>query len=440
MFQRAILTALALGGLAAAAACSSGEDGAGPAVAGTAAAETTTTAAGTPGATAVALSTAAPGTPAATSSTPASAPTVAAMPTPDPDEAQASRTAAFIAREYPLNNLEVRTVELHEIFPVLPRDGIPAIFRPFFDTVAEGDAWLEGDEPVVVLRWAGEARAYPLQILTWHEIVNDVVGGEPLIVTYCPLCNTAIAFRSTVDGRPREFGVSGALRRNDLIMYDRETETLWQQITGEAIVGEAAGTELEFVPVQISSWSDFRDTFPEGQVLNRNTGTTRSYGENPYRYYDQPGSRILFEMDFVDGQLDAKERVLTVDLGDDPVAFPFSQLTEHVVLEANSGGQRVVAFWQSGTTSALDETFIIAGRNIGSAAAFLPVAGTRQLSFETVGGAIQDVETRSTWNVLGKAVAGPLEGTQLEAVVSANHFWFAWAAFEPETRIVIPSR
>lgn len=368
-------------------------------------------------------------------------------PTPDPrtpEEIQeaarlrdAERTQRFIARDYPLNNFDVATVELWEILPLLPRDGIRSIDSPNFDTIEEANAWLDDSEPVIAFELNGEARAYPLQILTWHEIVNDVVGGEPVIVTYCPLCNTAIAFSRVVDGETREFGVSGALRRNDLIMYDRETETLWQQITGEAIVGEPAGSQLDFLTSQIVSWGDFRDSFPEATVLNRETGRVVNYGENPYPLYDAPGSSTIFRLEeFDDGRLDGKERVLAVNLGDDPIAFPFTALTDSVILEAESAGQRVVAFWQSGTVSALDESFIIAGRNIGSAGAFLPMIDGAPADFEVRDGSIVDTATGSEWNVLGRAVDGPLAGTQLEAVVSANHFWFAWSVFEPDTRVI----
>ena len=349
----------------------------------------------------------------------------------------AERTQAFIEGNYPLNNYDIRTVELHEIFPVLPRDGIRAIFEPNFDSIAAANDWLAYDEPVISVEFNGTARAYPLKILTWHEIVNDTVGGEPLVVTYCPLCNTAIVFKRTVDGEERIFGVSGALRRNDLIMYDRQTETLWQQITGTAIVGEPAGAQLEFVAAQIVSWQDFSHSFPDATVLNRDTGSFASYDQNPYPYYDQLGSETFFPIeDYDKTTLDGKERVLTVNLGNDPIAFPFSVLSEAVVLEAESAGQHIVAFWQPGASSPLDEAFIIAGRNVGSAGAFIPTADGQQLTFESRDTAIIDTQTGSTWNVLGKAIDGPLTGAALEPVISANHFWFAWAVFEPETRII----
>ena len=349
----------------------------------------------------------------------------------------AQHTRNFLAREYPLNNPDLATVELHEILPVLPKDAIRSVDAPNFDSVAVADEWLDDREPVISLELGAEARAYPLQILMWHEIVNDVVDGEAVVVTYCPLCNSAIAFRRTVAGEVRQFGVSGALRRSDLIMYDRETETLWQQITGEAIVGEAAGSQLDFLSSQIVSWADFRDAFPNGRVLNRDTGLLASYGENPYPLYDRIGARTLFPIEeFDDLRLDAKERVLAVDLGDDPVAFPFSTLSELIVMTGESSGQAVVAFWQPGTLSPLDEMFIIAGRNIGAAGAFRPLLSGEAITFQVRDGMIMDLGTGSEWNVLGLATAGPLEGAQLTSVVSANHFWFAWSVFKPDTRVI----
>ena len=362
-------------------------------------------------------------------------PDPAAAPTPE-NRGAADRTRQFIAANFPMNDYSLATVALDEIVPVLPRDAISAIDAPQLDSVGEADEWLHPEEPVVLVQLNDEARAYPLQILTWHEIVNDVVGDEPILVSYCPLCNTAIAFRRTLEGTVHDFGVSGALRHNDLIMYDRQTETLWQQITGNAIVGLAAGSQLEFLPAQIVSWVDFRDTFPEGLVLNRDTGRALDYGRNPYPLYDATGSSTLFSSDFDDARLDAKERVLTVDLGDDPIAFPFTALAKHVVLEGRSADQPVVAFWQPGTVSALDEAFIIAGRNVGSAGAFVPELDGAPIDFEVRDGSIVDRGTGSTWNVLGYAIAGPLEGRSLRPVISANHFWFAWAIFEPDTRVI----
>ena len=175
-----------------------------------------------------------------------------------------------------------------------PGDVIRPIDEPKLETVAEASQWLDDREPVVLVEAGGETRAYPLRILTWHEIVNDVLGGVPVAVTYCPLCNSAVGFEREVEGQVLTFGVSGLLRNSDLVMWDRQTESLWQQISGEGIVGELAGTQLVFVPATIVSWETFREEFPEGTVLSQDTGFGRSYGINPYSFYDSASRPFLF--------------------------------------------------------------------------------------------------------------------------------------------------
>jgi hypothetical protein len=172
------------------------------------------------------------------------------------------------------------TIDLSELIRGLtaadPRDGIPPIDNPKYETVAQASEWLDDREPIVMLELDGAARAYPLRILTWHEIVNDEIAGTPVAVTYCPLCNSAVGFDRRVNGQTLGFGVSGLLRNSDLVMWDRQTESLWQQITGEAIVGDLAGTQLPVIPTPIVSWKDFRETFPDGDVLSRDTGHDRA--------------------------------------------------------------------------------------------------------------------------------------------------------------------
>jgi hypothetical protein len=175
----------------------------------------------------------------------------------------------------------------------------------------------------------GDARAYPLQILTWHEIVNDTVGGLPLTVTFCPLCNTAIAFERTLDGRVLDFGTTGRLRFSNLLMYDRQTESWWQQAGGDAIAGELAGRTLTFYPATIVGWDEFKTAHPEGQVLSRETGFGRSYGRNPYIGYDDINSSpFLFRGPDTPDALPPMARVLTVDLNGAAVAYPYDVLAE----------------------------------------------------------------------------------------------------------------
>ena len=384
-----------------------------------------------------ALSAASP-SPAATPAATAERPT--ATPTPFRDEFDAAdlRTAQNLERNFPKIDVSKRSVNLAEIRSVIPPDAIPAIDEPRFLGLEEASEWLSAESPVIAFERNGDARAYPLEILTWHEIVNDVVGGEAVIVTYCPLCNSAIAFSRVVNGEERTFGVSGSLRNSDLIMYDRQTETLWQQLTGEAIVGIDTGTVLEFLPAQLVSFAEFRAAFEDGIVLSRETGHARNYGENPYAFYDSSGG-TFFPVDEFSDELSAKERVLTLELGGETAAFPFSALSELVVIEATVGGETVVAFWQPGQVSALDHAFIIGSRNVGSAGAFSPFLDGERLRFEARDGAIVDAGTGSTWDVLGRAVSGPLAGQQLTPLVSGNHFWFAWAVFKPETRVILES-
>ena len=169
----------------------------------------------------------------------------------------------------------------------MPRDGIPAIRDPRFISIAEADALYADSSPVMEVSLNGDARAYPLEILIWHEIVADVVGGVPVAVTFCPLCNTAITFDRTIAGTVYDFGVSGLLRNSDLIMYDSQTESLWQQIGGVAIVGDMVGARLTVLPSTIVAWGDFKAQYPEGIVLSRETGYARRYGANPYVGYDR---------------------------------------------------------------------------------------------------------------------------------------------------------
>jgi hypothetical protein len=204
-----------------------------------------------------------------------------------------------------------------------PKDGIPAIDAPRFVDVAEADQWLAAVEPVVLVRVGDESRAYPIQILMWHEIVNDSLGGIPLLVTFCPLCNTAIAFEREFDGQVLDFGTTGRLRFSNLIMYDRQSESWWQQATGDAIAGDYAGSRLSFYPASIISWGAFKAGYPDGTVLSRQTGYSKPYGNNPYLGYDDIEQLpFLYRGQPTPGHLAPMVRVLTLELGGEAVAYP----------------------------------------------------------------------------------------------------------------------
>jgi hypothetical protein len=332
------------------------------------------------------------------------------------------------------------TVPLDEILSGgPPKDGIPAIDRPRFVAVAEADEWLSPREPVVLVVEGAEAKAYPLQILMWHEFVNDVIGGGPVAVSFCPLCNTALAFDRRLDGTLLDFGTTGRLRHSDLVMYDRQTETWWHQAPGEAIVGELAGRKLEFVSAPLVSWQTFKGAHPKGLVLSRRTGFDRPYGENPYVRYDDPGGSPIarFFGGRRDARLPAMERVVAVSLGGEDVAYAFRALRARGAVNDEVRGVPIAVFWMAGTASALDRSRISQGRDVGSTGVFDRRLDDRVLEFEaSVPGRFRDRVTGSEFDLLGRAIAGPLEGRELRPVPHGNHFWFAWGVFRPETRVV----
>jgi hypothetical protein len=328
------------------------------------------------------------------------------------------------------------SVPLSEIMSGGPsKDGIPAIDTPRFDAVSAADKWLKAQEPVILFEHAGEGRAYPLQILIWHEIANDTIAGLPVTITFCPLCNTSIVFDRRLEGRVLDFGTTGKLRFSDLVMYDRQTESWWQQVTGEAIVGEMTGKRLVFLPSQIISWEMFKLTYPGGKVLNRETGHGRSYGRNPYVGYDDINSSPFLYRGPKDGRLPPMERVVTISLNGEDVAYPFRVMEKVRVVNDTVGGRPIVVVFTKGVTSALDGGSISDSRDVGTAGVFERTLEGKVLTFKTSGARFIDTQTGSTWSILGVASAGPLAGKRLTPVVSGNHFWFSWAVFKPKTRI-----
>ncbi len=324
-----------------------------------------------------------------------------------------------------------------------PKDGIPAIDHPKFIAPREA-SWLADREPVILIDRHSTARAYPLQILVWHEIVNDTVGGDPVVVTFCPLCHTALAFLRTLDGTVYDFGTTGNLRKSDLVMYDRQTESWWQQAEGAAIIGKLTGRRLEPVPAQLISWRSFREAYPQGTVLSRETGFHRSYGQNPYVDYDAINNQPFLYRGTVDRRLKAMERVVTVSLGGEDVAYPYSDLSRVLVVQDTVGGHPVVVLWAPGVSSALGAGAIASAADVGTSGVFVPTVGNRRLHFHAVAvkdgsqGRWIDDETHSRWDILGRALDGPMAGNRMSPVVHGDHFWFAWAAFKPGTRVWRP--
>jgi hypothetical protein len=262
-----------------------------------------------------------------------------------------------------------------------PRDGIPAIDRPRFLSAGQAE-FLAPDDRVLGLARGGEAKAYPIRILNWHEIVNDRIGGERVAVTYCPLCGTGVAFRARAEGRELTFGVSGLLYNSDVLLYDRETESLWSQIRKQAITGDMRGTRLTALPLVHTSWEAWRTEHPDTRVLSTDTGHDRNYWSNPYSGY-QSDAGLEFPVSARSARYHPKERVLGVELGGTFKAYPFAELSRV------AGGE------------VRDR---IAGREV-------------RVRFDPEG---------------ESARAFDADGRELPAITG---FWFAWYAFHPETEV-----
>jgi hypothetical protein len=258
--------------------------------------------------------------------------------------------------EWPQTDFTRHSVDLDEIVSGgPPKDGIPSIDDPRFVPVTAAD--LPANEPVIGLVLAGDARAYPLRILLWHEIVNDVVGGVPVAITFCPLCNTGIVFDRRLGDRVLEFGTTGKLRHSDLVMYDRTTESWWQQFLGEAIVGELTGERLAMLPARLESFADFAARAPGGRVQVAPGGLARRYGQNPYAGYDTSPAPFLYRGPLPE-RIAPLARVIRV--GDQAWALDLLRAKGEIL----AGDLKIT--WQPGQASALDATTIAESFDVGN--------------------------------------------------------------------------
>jgi hypothetical protein len=347
-----------------------------------------------------------------------------------------------LVEEWPNTDFDKHSVPLSEIISGGPgKDGIPAIDKPEFLRASHDIDWLDDSEPVIALIVPGHnggqvAKAYPIQILIWHEIVNDEIAGRPVVVTFCPLCNASLVFDRRLDGKILDFGTTGRLRKSDLVMYDRQTESWWQQFLGEAIVGDLTGKKLDLIASRIMSWADFRQSWPEGMVLSKDTGFYRSYGINPYQGYDDINQTPFLLDETPDPRLSPMERIAVLRAGHGYRAYPYSTLEKAGVLHDMIDGKPIVFFTKKNTRSALDRRLISESRLIISAQAFDPVVNGQQLEFYTgMDGKILDRQSNTIWSLSGQAEEGLFKGQRLREIHTDTHFAFAWLTFRPNTGI-----
>lgn len=283
---------------------------------------------------------------------------------------------------FDVSNASVPTQAIQRGGP--PRDGIPAIDHPKF--VRADQARLAGNDRVLGVTQNGQARAYPVRILNWHEVVNDRFADRAVVVTYCPLCGTGMAFDAEARPGAAGFGVSGLLYNSDVLLYDRATQSLWSQILQTAISGPLKGTRLQSVPLTHTSWADWRRRYPATEVLSTDTGFARDYSRDPYAGYDRV-QRLMFDVQHRDERLPLKEWVLGIEVGGTYKAYPFSALARTV----------------DGRGDLLDS---VAGRRL-------------RIRYDRSHG------TAEAFDAQGRAWPGTMA------------FWFAWVAFHPRTEVLL---
>jgi Protein of unknown function (DUF3179) len=306
-----------------------------------------------------------------------------------------------------------------------PPDGIPSIDDPKFISIQVADKYLEDSDLVLGLNINGDIRAYPLQILVWHEIVNDNVGGVPVAVTYCPLCFTNQVFNSTVvddkgQAATLEFGTSGKLYNSNLVMYDRTTKSLWSQAMSQAIVGKLAGVKLERMPFDVANWKEWKQLYPDSKVLSKDTGSTRPYGADPYGDYYTNGD-VLFPVSNGDDRLGLKQIVIGLENKGQYKAYKLQEIENKKILNDQVNGKPIALLSL--------HPFMIR--------AYDPVVDRQVLefSYNAKDQNFIDTQTGSLWNFEGKAVSGQMKGKQLTRLPFDEGFWFEWVAFHPTTEL-----
>ena len=310
-----------------------------------------------------------------------------------------------------------------------PKDGIPSLTDPDFVSLESASAWIGAMEPVILVVKGERKKAYPLQILMFHEIVNDTIGEIPIAVTYCPLCNTSVVYHAEIDGMRFEFGTTGRLRFSNLLMYDRQTESWWQQASGKGVIGRYTGTELEIYPSIILSFRDLRTLHPDAVVQSKQTGHGRPYGVNPYEGYDTGSPWAYRNGPEIAGGVDPMERAVVAKVGGEERIFRYPEVEEKRVIVEVLGGKTIAAFWDPAPVSALDDREIRSGRTVGGVNIFYAETNGKKLSLFLDSGSVKDEETGTEWNSAGLGVAGPLAGGRLLPAPAVQHFWFSAYVF-----------
>jgi len=308
--------------------------------------------------------------------------------------------------------------------------GIPALDNPKF-TSAEESTWLRENDLIFGVFLDGIAKAYPKPILVWHEIANDEINGKPVIITYCPLCGTGIAFERIINSEVYRFGTSGKLYNSNLVMYDDKTDSYWNQVGGKAIVGPLTGTKLKQIPIDTMLWKDWKELHPDTLVMSKDTGMSRPYGNDPYGGY-YSSKEVGFGAKFTDTRLHPKTMVSGVVIGNVGKAYPVLEVEKSSNLVNDEiGGINLLVVRNPKIETSLN------GFEINPLKIFDRKIGNIVLEFELRDDRLFDKQTDSEWNFNGEAIAGSYKGEKLNELIGTSAMWFSWLSFNSNTELFL---
>lgn len=335
---------------------------------------------------------------------------------------------APFAQAMPRSLPELRGMTEQLLKTGLVHGDIPSLNSPTFVVVGEASMALEANDPVFVVPLPDGVRIYPQKILVWHEVVNEVVQGQPFCITYCPLSGCLAVYSSRADNQNLFLDAEGRLYNSNAVLIDRNTGSLWSQLLGMSFDGPLIGTGLRIQPCYWTTWSHAREFYPNAKVLQTPRGGWRNYNRDPYGSYLTPGSyyddeRILYPITHLDSRLPAKRQILGLEIDTNFMAVDIDYVRKAKVVNFYSGLKPLVALYDK----RLDVARVFV-RNVWE--------GRTPALFTLQDGKLLDVQTRSEWNVDGRCVQGNLEGASMEQKFGIYAFWFAWASFNPETELV----
>jgi hypothetical protein len=304
-----------------------------------------------------------------------------------------------------------------------PPDGIPSIDNPQFVSIEDAESFVADSDLILGVEINGDVKGYPLQILVWHEIVNDVVGETPIAVTYCPLCFTNQIFnRSLTDGQTLEFGTSGKLYNSNLVMYDRNTNSLWSQAMAQSIAGELAGVKIERIPFDLATWKNWKQIYPDSKILSQDTGHSRPYGADPYGdYYTNPD--ILFPVSNDDGRLGVKEIIIGLEETGMSKSYKLEDIEDLKVVNDKLTENNAITLWSAFPYMVRLFDPLLDGKTLLT------------FHYDERKNVFIDNQTGSEWNFEGKSMAGKLNGSSLLRLPFDQGFWFEWSTFHPNTKV-----